>query len=290
MMYRELEAAHALAAMPMAAVLGLGSVPSECLSSVVLSLNGNGITLSTELYELCFQRNIPLLDQIHRLRGVRTFTFGVVASFSSHRHLLRKWLSRQAVDPDLDVRVVVVPPPQLVANLKAGNLDGFCVGEPWNTAAESARAGVCVAKSAELDPGHPEKVLMVRREFAENRAEEHLALIAALLEASEWCAEPSHHEQLIATLARPEYVGVPAATLRRGVEDFCFFPDRHEAAPSDDKAAWTLELMRASGLCPQPELVDMRLARRAFRLDLFDQAVHLLSGIPRSQQNEAIRT
>ena len=104
----------------------------------------------------------------------------------------------------------------MVANLQAGNLDGFCAGEPWNSVAVQSRAGWCAAVSAELDPGHPEKVLMVRRDFAEKRGEEHLALVAALLEACEFCDAPDNHEQIIATLARPAYVDVPAAALRRG--------------------------------------------------------------------------
>ena len=106
----------------------------------------------------------------------------------------------------------------MVANLKAGNLDGFCVGEPWNSVAVQSRVGWCVAASAELAPGHPEKVLMVRRDFARKRDEEHVALAAALLEACEFCDAPDHCEQIIATLARPAYVNVPAATLRRGFQ------------------------------------------------------------------------
>jgi ABC-type nitrate/sulfonate/bicarbonate transport system substrate-binding protein len=288
--YRELDASHALAAMPLAATLGLGSIPCDCLTALVLSLNGNGITVSTGLFQSCFRGKASLLDEVRRLRGQRILTFGVVAPFSSHRHLLRNWLSAQGVNPERDVRIVVVPPPQMVANLKAGNLDGFCVGEPWNSAAAAARAGVCVATSEDLDAGHPEKVLMVRREFAEKRSQEHLALVAALIEGGEWCAASANHKQLIATLARPEYVGVPSSTLRRGVEEICVFPGRSNADPSGDKAAWVLELMRASGLCPGPARLDMKLARGVFRADLFDQAVRLLSANPTEREYETIRT
>jgi ABC-type nitrate/sulfonate/bicarbonate transport system substrate-binding protein len=287
--YGELDAAHALAAMPLAACLGLGSIPCECITALVLSLNGNGITVSNELFKSCFSHAGSLLLEIRRTRREKTFTFGVVAQFSSHRYLLRKWLSAQGVDPDDDVRTVVVPPSQMVANLKAGHIDGFCVGEPWNSVAVAARSGICITTSLQLDAGHPEKVLMVRRDFVEQRAREHCALVAALLEASEWCAATSNHEQLIATLARPEYVDVPVASLRQGVEKFCVFPDRTKADPSGAKAAWTLELMRASGLCPGAQL-DMALARRAFRLDLFDQAVRLLSTDSITDHYETIRT
>ncbi len=288
--YRELDAAHALAPMPLVAALGLGSVPCDCLTSLVMSLNGNGITVSSRLFDSCFGPGIPLLEEIRRLRHEKTFNFGVVAPFSSHRHLLRKWLSTQGIDPDRDVRIVVLPPPQMVSNLKAGNLDGFCAGEPWSTAAAAARAGVCVATSGELEPGHPEKVLMVRREFAQKNAKEHVALVAALLEACEWCAEPGNRQELVTTLARPEYVGIPAASLRRGVEEDCVFTDRTNAGPSDDKVAWILQLMRASGLCPRPEQLNLPLARRAFHLEHFDQAVRLISMNTKTTEYETIRT
>jgi ABC-type nitrate/sulfonate/bicarbonate transport system substrate-binding protein len=288
--YRELDAAHALAPMPLAASLGLGSIPCDCLTALVMSLNGNGITVSAALFDSCFKPGIPLREEIRRLRHEKTFNFGVVAPFSSHRHLLRKWLSAQGVDPDRDVRVVVLPPPQMVSNLKAGNLDGFCAGEPWNTAAAAAHAGVCVATSADLDPGHPEKVLMVRREFAQKNAKEHVALVAALLEAGEWCAEPGNHQQLVATLARPEYVGVPSASLHRGVEEYCIFTDRTNAVPSDDKVAWTMQLLHDSGLCPRPEKLSLSLGRRSFHLEHFDQAARLLFTNTESTQHETIRT
>ncbi len=288
--HRELDAAHALAAMPLAASLGLGSVPCDCLAGLVLSLNGNGITVSNRLYLSCFRGKATLADEIRRLRREKIFTFGVVAPFSSHRHLLRKWLVANGVDPVREVRLVIVPPPQMVPNLKAGNLDGFCVGEPWNTVAAAAHAGVCVATSAELDPEHPEKVLMLRREFAEKRTPEHIALIAALIEACEWCAEPANRDELVATLERPEYVGVPAASLRRSIEEFCIFPNRANAAPSADKAAWVVELIRASGLCDQPEKLTATLTRRAFHLDHYDQAVRLLATNSNTQAHETIRT
>lgn len=288
--YGELDAAHALAAMPLATSLGLGAIRCDCITALVLSLNGNGITVSNELFKSCFSNGGSLLLEVRRTRHVKALTFGVVAPFSSHRHLLRKWLSAQSIDPDHDVRIVVVPPPQMVANLRAGHLDGFCVGEPWNSVAAAARVGMCIATSEQLDAGHPEKVLMVRRDFADRRAQEHLALVAALLEASEWCAAAANHEQLIATLARPEYVDVPITSLRHGVEKFCVFPDRTKADPSGDKAAWTLELMRASGVCSRSVQLDMTMARRAFRIDLFDRAVRLLSSDPIATHYETLRT
>ena len=285
----ELEAAHALAAMPFAATLGLGSIQCDCLTALVLNLNGNAITLSNDLWKRGVRTAALLRAEISRLRCQKTFTFGIVSPFSSHNYLLRSWLSAGGINPDRDVRIVVVPPPQMMLNLKAGHLDGFCVGEPWNSVAMEETAGGCVAASAELQPNHPEKILMVRREFAEKRSAEHLALIAALLDACEFCDAPENRRRIAATLARPEYVGVSAEALLRGFEgrfdfgtgsvrtvrDFCVFHRSDANEPSGEKAAWVLQLIRAGGLCPEPSALNFALGRSVFRADLFEKAARL---------------
>lgn len=153
--FGELDAAHALAAMPLAATLGLGSVRSKCLTALVLNLHGNAITLSNELWRQGVRDGASLREETKRWRGQRVLTLGVVYPFSSHRHLLRKWLAAHSINPDRDVRMVVVPPPQMASNLKAGNLDGFCVGEPWNSAVVQLRAGA--------SPSVPNWLLTTRR-------------------------------------------------------------------------------------------------------------------------------
>ncbi|HEU5396557.1 MAG TPA: CmpA/NrtA family ABC transporter substrate-binding protein [Verrucomicrobiae bacterium] len=291
--HRELDAAHAVAGMPFAATLGLGSVQCDCVAALVLNLHGNGITLSNDLWNRGVRDGATLRAEILQQRGRKTFTFGIVYPFSSHHFLLRAWLSRAGIMPDRDVRMVVVPPPQMVANLKAGHLDGFCAGEPWNSVAVQARAGWCMAASAELDPGHPEKVLMVRRDFAERRHEEHLALVAALLEACAFCDAPENHDRIAAVLARREYVGTTGSALRRGLSgDFDFghdlgrrVPDftvfhRHDAnEPCGRKAAWVIQHLRDSGLPPESAPLSFALGRKIFRLDLFEQARELAAKI-----------
>jgi len=300
--YGELDAAHSLAALPVAATLGLGSIPCDCLTALVLNLHGDAITLSNDLWRLGVRDGASLREEIIRSRHRKTFTFGVVHLLSSHNFLLRRWLAASGIHPDRDVRIVVVPPPQMVGNLQAGNLDGFCVGEPWNSVAVQARAGWCAAASAELEPGHPEKVLMVRREFAERREEEHLALIAALLEACEFCDAPANREQVIATLAQPRYVNAPVAALRpgfaaefdfghgesRAVPHFNIFHRNSANEPSGEKAAWVLQLVRASGLCRDATALDFNFGRRVFRADLFEQAVRLRSSTTIAHEHPSI--
>lgn len=294
MVHGELDAAHALAAMPLAATLGLGSAPVECLTALVLNLHGNAITLSADLWRRGVRDGHSLRDAIRAARHEKVFTFGVVFPFSSHRQLLRKWLSAHGIDPERDVRTVVVPPPQLAANLKAGNLDGFCSGEPWNSVAVQSRTGWIAATSAELEPGHPEKVLMVRRQYAEQAPAEHAALVSALKEACEFCDHPANHPEIAATLAQPEFVGVPVEILLRSlsgqldcgngitrrVSDFFVFHHNDANEPSGDKAAWALQLVRASGLCTEPASLNFALGRRVFRNDLFQLAAPSVSDSP----------
>lgn len=291
--YGELDAAHALAAMPVAATLGLGSIRCDCLSGLVLNLHGNAITLSSDLRERGVHDGPSLKQVVLKLRHEKTLTFGAVAPFSSHYFLLRKWLMNCGLNPERDVRMVIVPPPQMVANLKAGHLDGFCVGEPWNSVAAQSGVGWCAAASAELAPEHPEKVLMVRREFAEKRAEEHTAVLAALLDACAFCNEPENHAQLVATLARPEYVGVPEPALGRGfrgefdfgngrprrVRDFVIFHSHDANEPSGAKAAWVLQQLREAATGLAPSNFNAALGRRVFRADLFEKAARLRASV-----------
>ena len=295
----ELDAAHALAAMPLAATLGLGSVACDCLTALVLNQHGNAITLSADLWKRGVRDGKTLREEIVRSRREKVFTFGMVFPFSSHRHMFRKWLSAHGIDPEKDVRFVVVPPPQMVANLKAGHLDGFCVGEPWNSLAVHGRAGWIAATSAELDPGHPEKVLMVRSDFAARRHDEHLALVAALREACEFCDQPENRATIAATLERPGFVGAPAEILKRGlagqldygndvvrrVDGFFVFHGVDANEPTGAHAAWTLQLVRASGLCQEPAKLTFPLGRRVFRTDLYEQSIKIKPVNP-SQTNK----
>lgn len=292
--YGELDAAHALAAMPFAATLGLGSNRCECVTALVLNLHGNAITLSHNLWQRGVRDGATLREEIVRSRHDKTFTFGVVFPFSSHNFLLRGWLAGAGISPERDVRIVVVPPPQMVTNLKAGHLDGFCVGEPWNSVAVQAQAGWCMATSAELGPQHPEKVLMVTREFTERRAEEHVALVAALLEACEFCAVPENREQVVATLARPEFINAPRDALRRSfsgefdfghdltrtVPESCLFHGDGVNEPSAQKAGWVIQQLRDSGLCRDASALSFALGRQVFRADIFEKAARLRALTP----------
>jgi len=286
--YGELEAAHAPAGLVVAASCGLGSIQCECVTGLMISLNGNAITLSEDLWKQGVRDGKSLRREVAQAK--RAHVFGVVHSYSAHSFLLRNWLREHGISPERDVGLVVVPPAQVHANLKAGHLDGYCVGEPWNSLAVLSGTGWCVATSEELAPGHPEKVLMVRRDFAESSESEHLALIAALTESCRFCSRPENRERIIELIALPQFVGAPIEALRMGMagsfnyghgrvektSTFHIFSGNGVNDPSPDKSAWVIRNLLASGLVKDPSLVPTERASDWFSSEIFQKAIRLI--------------
>jgi len=286
--YGELDAAHAPAGLVVAANCGLGSIRSECLTGMVINLNGNAITLSETLWKRGVRDGKSLRNEV--VPGEPAHVFGVVHAYSAHSFLLRNWLRGHGIIPERDVRLVVVPPAQVHANLKAGHLDGYCVGEPWNSLAVLSGAGWCAATSEELAPRHPEKVLMVRRDFADRSEREHLALIAALTESCRFCARPENRERIIETLAQEHVVGAPIQALQMGMSgsfnyghgriekhpSFHIFSGESVNEPSADKSAWVIGNMLKSGVVKDPSLIPVEKAGDWFRADIFRNAIQLI--------------
>jgi ABC-type nitrate/sulfonate/bicarbonate transport system substrate-binding protein len=286
--YGELDAAQAVAGLALAATCGWGSVASPCVTGMILNSNGNGITLSNLLYA----------QGVHDAKSFRRFlqadaktipTLGTVSAFSSHNFLLRRWLRSGGIDPNKDVRIVIVPPPQVCQNLKAGNLDGFCVGEPWNSLAVQNRLGWTVATSTDLSRGHPEKILLVREDFAEKKAGQHLALMAALMEACEWCDRPENLERLVSLLGRPEYLNLPAKVIspslsgrydygngrRETIADFFTFHRHGANEPTPSKVEWISENLVDNGFS-KISRPSAAVCERVFRHDLYQRARKML--------------
>lgn len=289
----ELDAAQALAPMPLALTLGLHSARCPAVTALVLNLHGNALVVSRRLWAAGLHESVPLAE-LARRRG-EPFTFAIVYPHSAHAFLLHRWLRAQGLVEGRDVHLVVVPPPQIVGHLRAGHLDGACVGEPWGSLAVRAGVGVIVALSADLEPGHPEKVLMVRESFATKRPGEHLALAAALLEACAWCAEPRHADALAALLAARAWLDVPAETLRPVFSgDLDLGAGRRLHAPQaiifhgDDvndptpaRARW---IARALGAAPAAPLA------RVYRTDLFRAVQARLAQTPTPQTSSPLET
>ena len=284
--YGELDAAHAPAPMLWSTHLGLGCPPSEVLTALILGLNGNALTLSRTLWMAGVRDATSLRTYAQDRRAQPPLTFGIVFQYSSHHLLLRDWLLAAGINPERDVRIVIVPPAQMFRHLAAGTLDGYCAGEPWNTLAVREGAGWCPTWSAAQSPGHVEKVLLVTQRFAETNPAEHAALIAALAAACAWCDEPHHREPLAALLSDARYLNVPARVIAPALlghfdcghgrvastPDFHIFSRRDANVPTVAKAAALQAELLAAGLLSAATL-SPALPRRLFREDLHRAAL-----------------
>jgi two-component system, oxyanion-binding sensor len=290
------DAAHMLGPMTVASTLGVGHIKVPVIAPFALGLGGNAITVSLRLWEqmtqagACASAN-PAIHAAALKRVVsrhsKPLTFAMVYPFSCHNYELRYWLAAGGIDPDRDVRLVVIPPPFLVDALRAGQIDGFCVGEPWNSVAVQAGAGVIVVPTTAIWPSSPEKVLGCRLEWAQRHPQQLASLQRALYRASLWCEQPDNHAELAGLLAQPRYVGAPAELLRQAlggqltlatntapveVGDF-FTPARHNATfPWVSHALWFYEQMLR---WKQVEFAAEQVAavRATYRPDLYRAAL-----------------
>jgi ABC-type nitrate/sulfonate/bicarbonate transport system substrate-binding protein len=184
--YGELEAAHAPAGLMFSILCGLNSRPHPVSTDLILNLQGNAITLSRRFWDKGV-RDAVTLRQLLRSEAPRKPVFAVVSPISNHLHLLRNWLRSSGIDPDRHVRFVVLPPPLVGEHMKDGHIDGFCVGEPWNSASAFDGDGWIIATSAELAPLHPEKILLASDALREQRSAEYALLREALIKACKYC-------------------------------------------------------------------------------------------------------
>jgi NitT/TauT family transport system ATP-binding protein len=143
----------------------------------------------------------------------------MVYPFSAHNYELRYWLAASGIDPDRDVRLVVIPPPLLVDAMREGQIDGFCVGEPWNSVAVSVGVGCIALPTTAIWRLSPEKVLGCRLEWAQRHPDRLQALVRSLYKAAAWCEQPENHSELARLLAEPRFVGAPAEILLRGLSN-----------------------------------------------------------------------
>jgi ABC-type nitrate/sulfonate/bicarbonate transport system substrate-binding protein len=253
----------------------------------VLNLNGNAITLSRALWDAGVRDATSLRDHVRTRRSRQPLTFGVVFQYSSHNVMLREWLRSAGLDPDRDVRIVVVPPAQMFRNLNAHTIDGFCAGEPWNTLAVREGTGWCPTWSAALHPLHVEKVLMVTKRFAETERDSHGRLVNALLEAAVWCDEPQNRERLAEFLSGAAYLNLPVRVIApallgkfdcgngriESVPDFHVFHRGDASVPKLDRAEAQQRALVAAGLLPAAAAQDNELPRRLFREDLHREII-----------------
>lgn len=284
MAYGELEASHALVGLAFALNWGLGVVRTPCLTGYLLNSNGDAIMVSHELHERGVRDAATLAGEIRRQHD-RSLIFGVPHLFSSHHFLLRRWLQPAGITPGRDIRILMLPPAQMASCLREGNIDGYCAGEPFNTIAARDECGVIVAESSDLWSLHPEKALLVTETFANDRKDEHLALIRAVSEAARTCETPEGRKLASRILARPEYLGIEEEIIRSSLipgdenslgtirgENFHVFHHPEVNEPTVDKASWVINQLDAAGVLEGVNREKLPKPREIFRKDLFGEA------------------
>ncbi|QEM82504.1 CmpA/NrtA family ABC transporter substrate-binding protein [Halomonas binhaiensis] len=213
-----LDGAHMLAPMPLAMSLGMSRAPCETLAPIVLGTHGNTLVLSNRYAEGMAPpdpndpaRNARALrdllsDRLIHHRGTPP-RLAMVYPYSWQHLQIRAWLERGGVDPDSDVELIALPPARMVDALHEGQIDGFCVGEPWGSLAEHHGIGRIVANGADLFPGHPEKVLGVTASWARRYPETLSALLRAIQAAADWLdSGEDAQQQTLQWLALPPYL------------------------------------------------------------------------------------
>jgi len=202
----ELKASHCLFGMPFSVYMGIGGPAGRVMPiGMILNFNGQAITLSQEDFggRVGFReinKVKPVVDELKR-KG-KTPTFAMTFPGGTHDIWLRYWLGACGINPKRDVRVIPIPPPQMVANMKVGNMDGYCVGEPWNEVAVREGIGFTHLATQDIWKDHPEKALVFNQEFFSKNVEEVKAIMKAVLEASRWLDDLKNRKEASKVLAR----------------------------------------------------------------------------------------
>jgi nitrate/nitrite transport system ATP-binding protein len=294
----EMDAAQMVAGLPIALTLGMnGQNPTTMSVPLVLSRNGNAITLSKELYDWGVRSLKDLKTAIESnstslspsIRD-RVLNLGVVHPCSMHNLMLRYWLASGGIDPDRDVNLITLPPQEMVSRLKKGEIDGFCVGEPWNTQAIQEGIGFVIATDLDIWAGNPEKVLGFTEAWQQQYPNTYLAIVKAILEACDYCDDPRHREEIVNLLAQPEYLNTPPQYLKPGLmgmfsrggnstpEPLPRFHQFHldnANCPRRVEGTWILSQLARWGITPFPKN-RIEVLERVRRVDLFLQATEQL--------------
>ncbi|TBR41782.1 nitrate transporter [Marinomonas agarivorans] len=284
-----LDGAHMLASMPLAATLGVGTVRSAMQTSFTVSHNGNGITVSNALYER-MQRYADSPQDLHNAVALKRLLesekneavrFAIVYPYSSHNYQLRDWLASAGIDPDTDMQIIVVPPTQMIDYLQQGEIQGYCVGEPWNTLAVRQGLGHMLTTGYEIWGSTPEKVLGINSQWANQNPEAHQSVIRALDQACRWVQAAENRIELFALLSEPDYLNCTPEQLSNGPDDDIIakaaqqrFSGRRINHPSPNYALWIMSQMwRWQDLARPIRVVDV--INQVYRQDLYCQALGL---------------
>ena len=292
------DAAHLLAPVAVASSLGIGHVRVPIIAPFNLGLNGNAITVSPRLFAALESRAdgdiadpkvsalaLARVVEERKSRNAEPLNFGMTFPFSHHNYQLRYWMAAGGIDPDEDVRLVVLPPPYMVESLTSGHVDGFCVGAPWNSVAVDSGIGRILHFGCEIQSRVTEKVFAVREKWATDHPDTVAALIRALAAAATFAEAPENLTAVSEAIASrldvtAEMVAraltgnlkIAADGTVRATNRYLMIGRNGAARPDPVQAAWIYAQIVRWGQAPLSD-ESLALAQAVFRPDLYDAAV-----------------
>lgn len=284
----DIQATHMLLGMPLASTMGLlGSPRRPMVVPWLLNRNGQSITLKAALKGRIRSDPKPLraLAEAAKRDG-RPMTFAMTFPPGTHAMWMRFWLAAGGVHPDRDVSLITIPPPQMVANMKVGKMDGFCVGEPWNARAAADGIGFTALNTQDIWKDHPEKVCAFLADFADKHPKTVKAVLKALHEASLWLDVVENRPEQARIVSRATYINCAPETILgrlQGRYDFgdgrveqdpayMIFSRRNCNYPQPKYATWWLTQFRRWGMVSgTPDYAGV--ARQVMRPDLYEAAM-----------------
>lgn len=211
----ELDGAHCLYSMPFSVYTGVGGkAGSEMKIAMMLNVNGQAITLSNDF---CGKVGFKQMNKVTpvvvaKLKAGKEVTFAMTFPGGTHDLWLRNWMSVAGLNQKA-VKIITIPPPQMVANMKVGNMDGYCVGEPWGGVAVKQGIGFTQVASQDIWKDHPEKALVVNKDFSAKRKADLVKVMKAVMEACKWLDVPANRKKAAAIIGKAPYVNAPADVI-----------------------------------------------------------------------------
>ena len=293
------DAAHLIAPVAIASSLGLGHIKVPIVAPLGLGLNGNAITVSPALHAAITEaaegdvldpmvtaRALARVVAARKARGDEPLTFGMTFPFSTHNYHLRFWMAAGGVDPDEDVRLVVLPPPYMVESLAGKQVDAFCVGAPWNSVAVDLGIGHILHFVSEIFTRAAEKLLAMRRSWAEENPDAVARLVRAHKRAADFVEDADNRDEVAMLLAAPHRIGVEPEVIRRTLDGrlkvsqgayrddprYLLIGRADAARPDPAQAAWLYAQMVRWGQAPLSREM-LGAAKAVWRPDLYDAAL-----------------
>jgi nitrate/nitrite transport system substrate-binding protein len=299
----ENQATHMLIGMPLASTMGLAGAPVKpMVIPWLLNRNGQAITLNNKLKAAGVRKPADVKPLVVKAKADgEPLTFAMTFPTGTHAMWIRYWLAAGGVNPDKDVSLITIPPPQMVANMKVDKMDGFCVGEPWNNRAIDDGIGFTVTTTQQMWKDHPEKVCAFTEEFAMKNPKTVKAILKALHLASVDLDKMENRPKFAEVISRPAYINCPPAIILerlmgkyeygdgRVEQDpfYMIYSNRNCNYPHQIYATWWLTQFRRWGMTKgAPDYAAT--AKRVLRSDIYLDAMKDLGAAPKVAEEQKI--